>query len=139
MPETTHNSQSKGTGNGADHRGIGERVEHINQSAQELWSEAQGAVTQLKETLDIQGRVERHPYGMILAAVGVGYVLGGGLFSSLTGGLLRLGFRVAALPFVKQELLSLAKGALQNARGGTDAGQAPAAAAAAPAEPPKAV
>src|SRR3954462_5972893 len=112
MPETT---QTKGAGNGADHRGIGERVEHINQSAHELWSEAQGAVTHLKETLDLQGRVDRHPYGMILAAVGVGYVLGGGVFSSLTGSLFRLGFRVAALPFVKQELLSLAKGALQNA------------------------
>jgi len=75
---------------------------------------------------------------MILAAVGVGYVLGGGLFSGLTGGLLRLGFKVAALPFVKQELLSLAKDALQNARGARDVGPT-AATATAPAEPPKAV
>lgn len=135
MPETTHSTQSNGTGNGADHRGLGERVGHINQSAQELWDEAQGAVTQLKETLDIQGRVERHPYGMILAAVGVGYVLGGGLFSRLTGSLFRMGIRVAALPFVKQELLSLAKDALQNARAAKDAGQD----SAAPAEPPKTV
>jgi hypothetical protein len=135
MPETTQSTQSKSTGNGADHRGIGERVEHINQSAHELWNEAQGAVTHLKETLDVQGRVDRHPYGMILAAVGVGYVLGGGLFSGLTGRLLRLGFRVAALPFVKQELLHLAKGALQAAGGERDVGQT----AAAPAEPPKVV
>jgi hypothetical protein len=136
MPETTQNRQSNGTGNGADHRGLGERVETINQSAHELWNEAQGAVTQLKETLDIQGRVDRHPYGMILAAVGVGYLLGGGLFSRLTGNLVKLGVRVAALPFVKEELLNLAKGALQGAGGGAqDVGQT----AAAPAEPPKAV
>ena len=135
MPETTQRTQTNGTGNGADHRGIGERVEHINQSAHELWSEAQGAVTHLRDTLDLQGRVERHPYGTILAAVGVGYILGGGLFSRLTGSLFRMGFRVAALPFVKQELLSLAKGALQNARAERDAGQT----AAAPAEPPKTV
>jgi hypothetical protein len=137
MPETTQSTQTNGTGNGADHRGFGERVEDINQTAHELWSEAQGAVTQLKETLDIQGRVDRHPYGMIAAAVGVGYILGGGLFSGLTGGLVRMGLRVAALPFVKQELLNLAKGALQNAAGGRDAGQSQTAAA--PAEPPKAV
>ena len=135
MPETTQSTQSNGTGNGADHRGLGERVEHINQSAQDLWNEAQGAVTQLRETLDIQGRVDRHPYGMLLAAAGVGYVLGGGLFSRFTGSLVRLGFRVAALPFVKQELLHIAKGALQNAGSRRDAGQT----AAAPVEPPKTV
>jgi len=131
MPETT---QTQGVGNGADHRGIGERVEHINQSAHELWSEAQGAVTHLKETLDLQGRVERNPYGMILAAVGVGYLLGGGLFSRLTGNLVRLGLKVAALPYVKEELLHLAKGAIKNAGGGEHVGQV-----AAPAEPPKTV
>lgn len=134
MPETPQGTQSNGAGNGADHRGIGERVEHINQSAQELWSEAQGAVTHFKETLDIQGRVDRNPYGMILAAVGVGYVLGGGLFSRLTGNLVKLGLRVAALPYVKEELLNLAKGAIQSARNGPQADQT-----AAPAEPPKTV
>src|SRR3954453_7799571 len=106
MPETTQSkqsTQSNGAGNGADHRGLGERVGEINQTAHELWSEAQGAVTQFKEKLDIQGRVDRNPYGMILAAVGVGCLLGGGLFSGLTGNLARLGFRVAALPFVKEE------------------------------------
>jgi len=130
MPETT---QSTGTGhiggNGADHRGLGDRVDQIGQNAQQLWSEAQGAVNQIKETLDIQGRVDRHPYGMILAAVGIGYVLGGGLFSRMTARLVRLGFRVAALPFVKEELLNLAKGAMAGSRDQ----------ASAPAEPPKVV
>ncbi|HEY8208619.1 MAG TPA: hypothetical protein VIG99_14105 [Myxococcaceae bacterium] len=139
MPDTTQSqgTQSKGAqGNGADHRGIGERVEHLNQSAHELWSEAQGAVTQLKETLDVRGRVDRNPYGMVLAAVGVGYILGGGLFSRLTGNLVKLGLRVAALPYVKEELLNLAKGAIRSAAEGRDAGpEQPAA----PAEPPKTV
>jgi hypothetical protein len=134
MPEMPQGTQSKGAGNGADHRGLGERVEDINQSAHELWSEAQGAVTHFKETLDIQGRVDRNPYGMILAAVGVGYVLGGGLFSRLTGNLVKLGLRVAALPYVKEELLNLAKGAIQSARSGPVTDQP-----AAPAEPPKTV
>ena len=134
MPETTQSTQSNGAGNGADHRGMGERVEQINQSAHELWSEAQGAVHQLKETLDLSGRVDRHPYGMLLAAVGVGYLLGGGLFSRLTGGLVRIGIRVAALPIVKEELINLAKSALaggsEEQGGGSEAR---------PAEPPKTV
>jgi hypothetical protein len=135
MPETTQSTQSNGTGNGADHRGLGDRVGQINQSAQELWSEAQGAVNHLKETLDLKGRVDRHPYGMVLAAVGVGYLLGGGLFSRLTGNLLKLGLRVAALPIVKEELLNMARGALAGAAAGAE-GDGP---QARPAEPPKTV
>jgi len=133
MPETTQSTHSNGAGNGADHRGMGERVGQINQSAQELWSEAQGAVQHFKESLDVTGRVERHPYGMMLAAVGVGYLLGGGLFSRLTGGLLRIGLRVAALPIVKEELMLMAKSALANAR---EQGNGP---RTTPAEPPRTV
>jgi len=136
MPETTHGTQ----GNGRDHRGLGERVGQINQSAQELWSEAQGAVHQLRESLDLTGRVDRHPYGMVLAALGVGYLLGGGLFSRLTTGLLGLGFRVAALPVVKEELLHLAKNALAGMGEGAGAGEAQGEPPrAAPTEPPKTV
>jgi ElaB/YqjD/DUF883 family membrane-anchored ribosome-binding protein len=102
------------SGNGAhQHRPrIGERVEHIESSAQQMWNEARGAVTDITQTLDIGGRVQRHPYAMLAAAAGIGYVLGGGLFTGLTGKLLRIGVRLAALPFVKEELFNLAEGAL---------------------------
>jgi hypothetical protein len=44
-------------------------------------------------------------------AVGVGYVLGGGLFSRLTarivGTAIRIGLRTAVLPFVTEGLLAL--------------------------------
>jgi len=46
-------------------------------------------------------------------AVGVGYVLGGGLFSRLTarivGTALRIGLRTAVLPFVTEGLLLLSQ------------------------------
>jgi len=62
----------------------------------------------LGETLDLAGRVERNPWGMVAGALGVGFVLGGGLFTRLTAKLLGVGLRVglmAALPVVQAQLV----------------------------------
>ena len=110
------------TGNGTNEAGgvsaqeLRERVGDLGNQAQQLWSDARGTFTDVRDTLDLQGRVDRNPYGMILAAVGVGYVLGGGLFTSTTARLLRLGVRLAALPLVKDELLTMAHGAAEGFR-----------------------
>lgn len=106
-------SPNESSGNGAhNHRPrIGERVEHIGTSAQQLWDEARGAVDDLSQTLDFRNRVQKHPYLMLAAAAGVGYILGGGLFTTLTARLLRVGIRLAAIPFVKDELANIAEGA----------------------------
>ncbi len=85
---------------------------------QHLWSNARSAVSDLGQTLDLKGRVDRNPYGMVAAAIGVGYVLGGGLFTPLTGRILKLGVRLAMLPFVKDELLGMAEAALQGYQAG---------------------
>ncbi|SEM00308.1 hypothetical protein SAMN05444354_110191 [Stigmatella aurantiaca] len=110
---TFQSPQNNGTAGSTDNNGFGQRVDQIGVDAQQLWSDARSAVTGLSETLDVRGRVDRNPYGMVLAAVGVGYVLGGGLFTPLTGRILKLGVRLAALPFVKDELLGMAEAALQ--------------------------
>ncbi|MFZ5472000.1 MAG: hypothetical protein ACOZIN_21435 [Myxococcota bacterium] len=102
-------------GNGAESRdgpGVAQRVGQRGESAHQLYSEARGAVEDLSHALDLRGRVQKHPYGMLFAAAGVGYVLGGGLFTPLTGRILRLGMRLAALPLVKEELLTLAEAAV---------------------------
>lgn len=100
-------------GNGAHHRpGFGARVGHIGSSAQQVITEARDVVSDLKQTVDLRRRVEQHPYAMLGAAAAVGYVLGGGLLTSMTGSLIRLGVRLAALPFIKQELLNLAGNAV---------------------------
>src|SRR5258707_15848670 len=91
---------------------IGQRVQEIESSAQHLLDEAKGVMSDLRDTLDLRSRVERHPYGTLLAAAAVGYVLGGGLFTSLTGNLVRLGLRLAAVPLIKDELMNLAQSAL---------------------------
>jgi len=58
--------------------------------------------------VDLRGRIDRHPIGMVCAAVGVGYLLGGGLFSPITGKLLRVGIRLALIPMIKSQLEVLA-------------------------------
>jgi hypothetical protein len=103
---------------------IGQRVQEIESSAQHLLDEAKGVMSDLRDTLDLRSRVERHPYGTLLAAAAVGYVLGGGLFTSLTGSLVRLGLRLAAVPLVKDELIGLAQSAL-NGLGITEETQEP--------------
>ena len=104
------NGGARGPGEG---QGFGQRVDQIGSDAQHLWDNARGAVTDLRDTMDLAGRVERNPYLMVVAAVGVGYVLGGGLFTRTTGRLLRLGVRLAALPMVKDELLGMAEAAMR--------------------------
>jgi hypothetical protein len=100
------------TGNAHAEAGFGERIDHIGDTAQQLFGEAKSVVSDFTESVDLKGRVDRHPYGMLLAAAGVGYVLGGGLFTPLTGRILRLGLRLAALPIVKEELVGFAEQAL---------------------------
>src|SRR5256885_16839986 len=69
------------------------------------------------QAIDLRGRVQRNPFLMVAAAAGVGYVLGGGLFSPLTGKLLRIGMRAAIIPLVKSQLQGLA-GVASNAVSG---------------------
>jgi hypothetical protein len=69
-------------------------------------------------------QTKEHPGRMVAAALGAGFVLGGGLFSRITarivGNGLRIGLRMAVVPFVTQSLLALGGGALMQ---GTDAGE----------------
>jgi hypothetical protein len=57
---------------------------------------------------DIEGRLQRNPYGMVAGALAVGFVLGGGLFTRLTARIAGAGLRMglaAAWPLLQQELL----------------------------------
>lgn len=101
------------TGNGTgDHPRIGERIDQLGADAQTLIDDARGAVHDLSATLDLRGRVDRNPYGTLLMAAGIGYVLGGGLFTPLTARMIRFGMKLAALPLVKDELMGMAERAI---------------------------
>ena len=79
---------------------------------------ARGAQRVSKERGELRAWVEKlarqtreHPGRSVAMAVGVGYVMGGGLFSRLTarivGTAIRIGLRTALLPFVTEGLLVL--------------------------------
>ena len=109
------------SGNGQQQQeGFVGRVGHLNESAHQLLEEARSTFEDLGAAIDLRGRVQRHPYAMVAAALGVGYVLGGGLFSRLTFRVLGVGVRVAAIPLVKHQLLDLAEAAVSGFTGDDD-------------------
>jgi hypothetical protein len=76
------------------------------------FKEAVGAqASSFSQALDLSGRVQRNPFIMVGAAAGIGYVLGGGLFSSMTGKMMRIALRAAIIPLVKNQLAGLASAA----------------------------
>ena len=101
------NGRSAGDGN----KKLGKRIEKVGHTAEHVWDRTRDSVSDISNALDIQGRVQRNPYGTVAAAVGIGYVLGGGLFSPLTSRIvglgLRIGLRLAVLPMLKQEMAEL--------------------------------
>lgn len=103
---------TNGNGTQSPDQGFGERIDHLNQSAQQLIGDARSTIHDLGSTLDLRGRVDRNPYGMLVLAAGIGYVLGGGLFTPLTARALRFGMKLAALPLVKDELIGMAEAAV---------------------------
>lgn len=104
--ETHEGNSSNGHANEGDEPGW------VSDSAHKAWDRTRGAVAELKRAAAIEERVDRHPYGSVAAALGIGYVLGGGIFTPLTSRLvslgLRIGVRLAVLPMLKDEISVLA-------------------------------
>jgi hypothetical protein len=94
------------------HGPVGEHAGWVSDSAHRAWDRTRGAVSELKRAAAIDERVGRNPYGSVAAALGIGYVLGGGLFTPLTSRIvalgLRIGVRLAILPMLKDEISVLA-------------------------------
>ena len=66
-----------------------------------------------RETFDIQSRLRRNPYAMVAGAVGMGFVLGGGLFTRFAAKALGIGLRIglmAALPIFQKEIAQVLTG-----------------------------
>lgn len=78
-------------------RSVGELASELGETAMELY-----------QRMDIPKQIHEHPYRTLAVAAGIGYVLGGGLFTPLTGALVRVGARVALLPMLQSTVGNLA-------------------------------
>jgi hypothetical protein len=77
----------------------------------------------LWETLDVAGHVRRHPYRLLAGAAGIGFVLGGGLFTRLAAQIASAGLRIglmAALPVVQEKLVEAARASKWDTSKGDD-------------------
>jgi hypothetical protein len=112
MPTTEKNPPNGRATDGDGVRTIGQHVDRVSGSAQEAWTETRGAFSDLTDAIDIKGRVKRRPYGSVAAALGLGYVIGGGIFTPLTARIVRLGLRIgvrlAIVPLLKDQIAGLA-------------------------------
>ena len=110
--ETRADNPPNGRSAGDGTKKLGKRIEKVGHTAEHVWDRTRDSVSDIRDALDIPGRVERHPYGTVAAAVGIGYVLGGGLFTPLTARIvglgIRIGVRLALLPMLKDQISELA-------------------------------
>lgn len=109
-PPRAHASAKKSTNGHSE--GLGARVHSLGRAARSFREQARSTAADLGHAFDMRRRTRRHPYAMVAAALGVGYVLGGGLFSRTTVRLLGVAGRVAALPLLRSELIGLAEAVL---------------------------
>lgn len=86
--------------------------QELLEGAQQLAKNANDALNGLADAAGLTPKVQQNPYGMVAAALGVGYVVGGGLFTPTTARLLRLAMKFAAIPLVRDRMLDLAESAV---------------------------
>jgi hypothetical protein len=94
----------------------GSPIHHASQvisEAKAFGRSLSAGASKLNSNLDLAGRVQRNPIQSVLIAAGVGYILGGGLFSPLTKKALKVGLRLALIPFVKGQISAFADAAGQ--------------------------
>lgn len=82
----------------------------LQSDARELANDLAEAGREIRSKVDLSKSVQAHPFRAVLIAAGVGYVLGGGLFSPLTRRLLRVGSRALIVPIVRGQIESLLVG-----------------------------
>ena len=82
--------------------------QHIIDESRQLADDARHLYDTIRRENPIGHYYERNPYAVLAAAAGVGYVLGGGLFSPFTRRILRVGLKTMALPIAASQLRELA-------------------------------
>ncbi len=84
------------------------------EQAKELAKDTNSALNGVADAVGLTEKVEKNPYGLVAAALGIGYVVGGGLLTPTTARLLRLGMKLASVPIVQDKLLEVAETVLDS-------------------------
>ncbi len=84
-------------------------AEALLEQVKRVASDANDAVNGVADSVGLSDKVDRNPYGAVAAAVGLGYVVGGGLLTSTTMRILRLGLKLASVAPLRNKLLDLAE------------------------------
>ena len=84
----------------------------------ELAKDANAALNGMSDAVGLTAHVEKSPYAMIGAALGLGYIVAGGLFTPTTSRLIRMGVKLAAIPQVRNRLLDVAESAIDGVLNG---------------------
>lgn len=103
---------SQTTGRAPRQPDLSRRTAEISDAAARVVNESRNLLYDVAASINLRDRVERHPIAVVLAAAGLGYVLGGGLFTRFTARAVRVGVRLAVLPFVRTELAGMARSSL---------------------------
>jgi hypothetical protein len=122
-PHAAPRAHAKKATNGHS-EGLGARVHSLGRAAHSFRQQVRSTAEDLGHAFDVRRRVRRRPYAFLVAAAGVGYVLGGGLFTRTTARLLGVAGRVAALPVIRSELIGLAEAVLTGAAHSQDSASA---------------
>lgn len=93
----------------SDHELPHSPMDPVLEKAAELAKDANSALNGVADAVGLTEKVEKNPYAMVGAALGVGYVVGGGLMTPTTMRLLKLGFKLASITPLRNTLLDAAE------------------------------
>lgn len=83
----------------------------IIEDSQRLANDARHLYDTIRTENPVGYYYNKNPYAFLAAAAGLGYVLGGGLFTPFTRRMIRVGFKAMALPVAVKQLRELASSA----------------------------
>lgn len=84
----------------------------LRETVTEAALKANSALNGVSDAVGLTEKVEKSPYAMVAAALGIGYVVGGGLFTPTTVRLVRMGMKLTSIPMVRDRLLDVAEAAI---------------------------
>lgn len=93
----------------SEHELPGSPLDPIIERATELAKDANSAINGVADAVGLTEKVDKNPYAMVGAALGVGYVVGGGLLTPTTARLLKLGFKLASISPLRNQILDAAE------------------------------